>query len=429
MKQNPDGQPRKHEFLRNVFTLFSGSLASSAIPFLATIILSRYFSEEVFGTFFVFSSTVAVLSILGTLQYELAIMLPDNEHESVNLFVLSIAVTVIVSLLLLVAVALLHNPVVRLLGDEGMSFWLWFVPLSVLLTGIFQAYNYWCNRFKRYSLISWSKVSRATTMSALQIGAGFAPLFKSFGLIAGQIIGQLIGNLHIIYLSMKETRAMMKFVSWKKMLFVARKYRDVPLFNTLLQGMNSLSNQLPVFLLTRFFGTATAGQYGMSNRIIATPMGLIGQSTGQVFFQKATEVFNARGDFYGLIKKTYVSLLKVAALPYLLMLIFAPLLFSFFFGAKWGDAGIYTQVLVPWLFMMFLNSPLTFIITILNKQRQMVVYDSMLIIMRFASLYVGYKVFSSTLVCLALFSATGFLFNLVLMFYFLYISKHAYRGK
>ena len=71
------------------------------------------------------------------------------------------------------------------------------------------------------------------------------------------------------------------------MITLVKKYKDIPLFSTLISLLNTISNQLPIFLLTRFFGFASAGLYGLSHRVVAAPMGLIGQSVGEVFYQKA----------------------------------------------------------------------------------------------------------------------------------------------
>ena len=411
-------------FIRQAFTLFSGAFAAQLIPFLATIFLARIYPDAAFGTFFLFSSTLAVLSIVSTLQYELSVVLPDNHKDAINLFSLSIVIAFMVSLLTLVAVLLFRHSLVRLLGDEDLGPWLWALPPAVLLTGIFQALSYWFNRMSSYAPISWARVSRSAAMSLVQTGMGFSPA-QSLGLIPGLLAGHLISVLQFGLIMFRRYKQYLKQVSLQGMMAAGRKYRDIPLFNTLLQGMNTVSNQLPIFLLTRFFGPAAAAQYGMANRIIATPMGMVAQSVGQVFYQRGAGLRNQGGDLGAFVRKTYLSLLKFALLPYGLMAVFAPFAFRILFGSGWEEAGILTRFLIPWLFVMFLNSPVSFLITILNKQRQMLVYDTLLLLSRFLSLYLAYHFTHSLLAAVICFSATGMIFNIILMLYLLHVSRNA----
>jgi len=158
-------------------------------------------------------------------------------------------------------------------------------------------------------------------------------------------------------------------------------------------------------------------------------MGMVGQSVGQVFFQKASRLFHSKKNFYKFVKATYLRLFKIAIVPYAIMLIVAPFIFKVLFGTEWSVAGKYTQVLIPWLFVMFLNSPLSSIVTILDKQKQMLVYDLSLLSCRFLSLYFGYKFFHNVFYSLTFYSLTGLLFNIFLIFYFIKISKQVGVGK
>lgn len=414
----------KSEFFRNSLTLFSGSLASQLILLTIFPILTRLYPIEIFGIYFVYSAIVITLSTLASLKYELAIVLPDNDEEAVNLLILSLITTFIVSLTIFLIIILFFDFITNLLGEKQIGKWLYFVPLSIFFLGIFQSFNYWNNRKKDYKIISFAKISKSISSSAVQLGGG-SSTFQKTGLIYGLLFGQFSSAFFIAFKTIKNYKSLYTSISLKNIISAAKKYKDIPLFNTTMAVLNSLSNQLPIFLLTKFYGLTTASFYGLANRFISTPMGLVGQSVGQVFYQEASNRYNIRTNFYAFIKNTYIKLFKTALLPFLIMAVFAPFLFKLLFGAKWEIAGIFAQILIPWLIIMFLNSPITFIITILNKQKQMVVYDILLFILRFLSLYLGFKIYNDAYISIIFFSLTGLIFNIFLMFYLLIIAKRA----
>ena len=413
----------ENDFLKNTVTLFSGSFIAQVIPLAASPFLTRMFSEEVFGVYFIYASTLAVLAVLSTLKYELTSVLPDKESDAVNLLALSLATAVVVSLLSALFIYLFYDVLLRFLDNDKIGYWLYLIPFSVLLIGFFQTFSYWHNRRKNFKSISFAKVLKSATAAATQLGGG-AGGFETLGLIPGLIGGQFISALILGISFFKKQRGLLREITLKRMLRLGALYKNFPLFNTLMGLLNTLSNQLPVFLLTRFFGLSTAAYYGLANRIIGAPTGLIGQSVGQVFYQKAADIYNKKSGFYRFVKNIYLKLF-LAAIPLFTALIIVSFFFGFIFGAEWETAGFYALILIPWLFVMFINSPITFIIAILNRQKQMVVYDTFLLFFRAASLYAGFAFFNSAFYSLFFFSLTGLIFNGILMVYLLHIARKA----
>ena len=54
---------------------------------------------------------------------------------------------------------------------------------------------------------------------------------------------------------------------------------------------------------------------------------------------------------------------------FLIIIIFAPEIFAIFFGKSWREAGVYAQILSPWIFLNFIVSPISQIPIIVHKQR------------------------------------------------------------
>ena len=378
---------RQNEFFRNVFTLFSGAFIAQLIPFAITPILTRLYPKDVFAIFILYSSAAAIPQVISNLRYELAIMLPKRDKDAFNLLAASLLITFVVSILIFVLILIFFNPILNFLQDKRLGKWLFLIPVSVLFQGIFQALSYWNNRKKEYKSISIARVNKSIAASITQLIPGFFKTLNTYGLIGGMLVGQLIQAATYVYSVFGKYKHMLKLLSWKKMWFMLKRYKDMPLLNTFISLTNQISSQLPVLLLTRYFGVVTAGYYGLSNRIVTQPMSIIEQSFMQVFYQNAADIFNSGKDLFAFVKKTYIRLFKVAIIPYLVMLFFAPFFFRLLFTVEYKEAGIYTQILVPWLILTFMNSPITVIVTILNKQKEQLGLNMISLASKFIALY------------------------------------------
>ena len=182
-----------NDFNKNVIKLMTGATLAQAIPVAISPILTRLYTPKDFGVLALF---VAITSILGTIanaRYELAIVLPEKDEESINIVALSIIISSSFSILLLILILFFHNQIVLLLGNQEISVWLYTVPLVVFFIGIFNALNYYNTRMQKFGVIAQVKVVKSITLSVVQIVFG---LFKAGvgGLISGQIVSHIFAN-------------------------------------------------------------------------------------------------------------------------------------------------------------------------------------------------------------------------------------------
>ena len=135
------GKLLKSEFNRNVLTLMTGTTIAQAIPIAITPILTRIYTPEDFGVFALF---MAIASIFGTIvngRYELAIMLPRKNEDAINIFALGFIIAFVISLILLILVLVFNNYFVNLLGNKEIGVWLFFMPITVFLVGLWKLLN------------------------------------------------------------------------------------------------------------------------------------------------------------------------------------------------------------------------------------------------------------------------------------------------
>lgn len=411
----------KKEFVKNVLTLITGSIISQAIIYTSILLLTRLFSTELFGIYILFSSSTLILKPIATLQYELAIILPKNDKDAINLLGFSIITSIFFCVFLFFLMVVLKEEISFFFNIKELTNFIYLLPLSVLLFSLISIFNYWHNRTNLFKNISKALLVKSSVMSATQIATGFSS-FKVLGLIPGMILGYIFQLFFLVYLSLNTIKKLTQELSIKRMFFLAKKYKDIPLFNTIINLTNNLSNELPVLLITKYFGVSSSGIYGLAVKFTKAPIGIFQQSVSQVFFNNASKVYNENGDLYHLVIKTAKHLLVLSGFIFVPILIISFYL-DIIFGKEWADVGVYSRILIPWLFFAFLSNPITPLITILNKQKTVVFYDIMLLSSRFLALFVGYYYYEDIIISLLLFSIVGMLFNILIFIYLLKTSK------
>ena len=358
----------KGSFSAHVLTLMTGTTVAQAVPLALSPILTRIYNPSEFGIFALFSSLVSMAAIIATGRYEMAIMLPENDEDAVNLLVLSIFISSIVSLICLAIIWILNSQITTLLGNQTISKWLYWVPFSVLLTGVYQSFNYWSTRKKQFNRLAISRISQSSSTASTNLLMGFGG-FGVSGLIVGNVFGQGVATGILAWQVWNEDKCKTKHISREVITANAKKYSDFPIINSIHAFMDVMQTSGVVFVISAFFGSVVLGFYSFTLRVTRMPLNLIASSVAQVFYQKASEVYSNSGDLHQLIRKTVLKL-SLIALPMLLInILFAPVIFSFIFGKNWEVAGKYSQILSPWLFINFIVSPISQIPIIVNLQK------------------------------------------------------------
>lgn len=408
-------------FWKNVLYLFSGAALSQALPILIYPFITRVYPEDAIALFFVFSGIGMITQIIVSMQFHLAIVLPDNQKEADRLLTINILIIALITVILYFLLSLLQPLLSNWIENKDLIPFLKWIPLSSFFLGLSNALTYYLNRTNLFKQISWSKVIKTLSYSIMQIVFGVFGYLVT-GLIYGLLLGQALSTLYLLIILFAKTNFELKLNRSEIFLYL-KKYKDIPFFNTLISTTNTLSQQLPVFLLLRFFGTGPVSWYGVANRVVSTPVSLIGQSVAQVFFRESS-ILNQQGkSLQQFVKTTTWRMFKMAIVPFVILLVTAPWLYAFLFGEQYREAGYMTQLIIPWIFLGFITLPVGHIFVVLNKQRQMFWINLFTLTVRLASLIAGYWFFDNVYVAVGLFSLSGVIYNLYLLRFFLTISQ------
>jgi O-antigen/teichoic acid export membrane protein len=396
-------------FITNVLKLVSGSVASQVLGILLIPIITRIYNPDDFGIFQLFMSISGILVIVSTFSYQFAIMLPKTEEDAANVTSLCTVLVIITSLLTGIVVLLIPVNIDEIFNTPGISSYLPLLSLIIFLNGMFFVQNYWLSRRTRFGVIAGSRVSNTLSTKLFQIGLA-KPGVTPLGLIGGYIAGYLIADLFMLK-GVKKDIQVFKKVSIKRMKEVAIQYKDFPLFSFWSSVANTISPQVPAFLLAYFYSTSVVGHFSLANQVVNLPMGIVGSAIGQVFFQRVSEVKNGNGegDMKTIVGEVYNKLISIGLFPMILLIILGEQIFTFAFGDGWDVAGTYVKILVPWIFLVFLSSPITTLYNVFEKQKVWLTFSIALLVSRVIALAIG-GTSGTPEFALALYSFTGAVF-------------------
>lgn len=346
----------------------TGTTIAQAIPIAISPILTRIYTPEDFGVFALYMSIASILSVVATGQYESAIMLPKKNEDAINIVLLSIIISFFVSFITLVIVFIFNVQITNLLGNAKISNWLYFIPITVLLTGMYQSFNYWSNRAKEYKRLSINSVIQSSTISGANLSMGFGG-FGSSGLILGNFLGQVISTFFLGKIFLLKERIKLRTIKKLKMFALAKKYIDFLKFSTFSSLLNSLSFNLFSILLAKIFSVNILGFYSLIYRILTLPSTLIGNSISQVYFQESIRQKNIYGNNKNIFLATLKKLFIISSLIYIPMYFYIEELVTFVFGEKWKISGEIARILLPLMFIRFISSILSSTLTTYEKQK------------------------------------------------------------
>ena len=403
----PDPMGKNSTFAGDVLKLVGGTTFAQGLSVLAAPILTRLYAPDAFGTAALFASITAIIGVVACLRYELAIMLPERDEDAANLLAVSFSFVLIVTGLSAMLVLLVREPIVRLLNAPDLATYLWLVPLAVLANGGFLALNYWNSRTKRFGRLSIARASQSVVTTGVQLGLGAVGQAHAGGLIGARVLGSTVVTAVLgRQIWRDDRRSFVENVRWPQMLRWGKRHRKFPIFNTWSALLNTASWQLPTFLMAFFFSPTVVGYYALGSRMLQLPMTLIGSAIAQVFFQRASEAHNVDGNLAVVVAPLFRRLVAFGAFPMLLLTVIGQDVFSVMFGQRWSEAGVYVQILSPWMFFVFISSPLSALFSVLERQEAVLLLNTVLFTTRLVALGVG-GMLGNVRLALLLFAVTG----------------------
>lgn len=353
-------------------------------------VITRIYTPEQFGEFALFTSIVAVLTLIATGAYEFSIVLPEKDKTAIQLFKVTLLLFTIFSVLLYLILFIGYSHW-STFTSLSLSF-LFLLPLGVFASSLMNCFSYWFNRNEYFDEFAQAKVSMSIGTGLFQIGLGVIGL-TPVGLLIGFITGRLFSAGTMALKKIKELNKL--FTNWyaDNLKKAAKEYSDHPKFVLLSSLLSSFAIEIPVFLITSLFGSQELGYYGLSLRVLMAPVTFVSLSVGHVYYQKFASRKNSGDKLAPYLLHLWGVLSLIGILPFTLLFLFSEPVFVFVFGSDWAASGIVSEILAPMLFFLFLMNPTSKSLLVLEQQRIMPVFSAGSLIIRLATLFTGYLYF------------------------------------
>ena len=154
--------------------------------------------------------------------------------------------------------------------------------------------------------------------------------------------------------------------------------------------------------------------------IVAVLLAGIFSSLAQPVYRRFTRWFGGRRSAASIVT---LAMIMLVIIPFSVLGFLAPEIFKLF-PENWEMAGRYTQVLVPWLFMVSLAMPLSFIPDIYKRQKTALLIDLVKFFLRAGALAIG-VIRQDVYLSIVLFSGVSTLVILYSLIWYLGLVKRA----
>ena len=370
-------------FFRQVATLSLGRGLAAAIPLLIAPVLTRLYSAEDIGIYGLFMAVLAVLAVLGTLRYDLAVILPVDAHTATGL--VNATLLIAAAFFVLVSAGAMIWTIAGIGYPEAMCLenWIWMVPPAILLTNCFKLFESVQVRLTRYSRISTSYTINALVRGGVQIG------FASFvggpvALIAGVLTGLLAGTAILL------PSPVLQWQPFSAIRQAAIKYKKYPTITTPAGLASILSGQLLIILLPFSYSATMIGYYALAQRFVQLPSDLVGMNINTVFLRRSTAAGHDRRTLQALFRKV-ITYLVISVVPVFLILAFViEPAFGIVFGEEWHAAGRIALIFLPLAFTRLLLNSTTAVIHATDKQ-EIGLYHNLFTLVIVAACYLCFR--------------------------------------
>lgn len=355
-------------FVRNILKLLTGTVLAQLIPLLLSPVMARLYSPEQFSSYALYVSIISPLAVIAAGRYELAIMLPKSDEEASSLGWVSIVFSSLFCMLLLLGCIVYYF---FFLGNSyfqtsNLPFvWFLFIPASVYIITLYQVFFYWLNRKKEFKRAGINKVVQSGVVSVSGLS-----LFK-LRFLPGLMLGDFIGRAFAVvysYFQVRKCGFRLQFKGSRSFqMGLLKKYKSFPLINGIPAFLDSLSLNIPVYIITSYYTGFESGSVNFCRQMIGLPMLMISATIAQVLFQSLTEKIHNNQLLYPEIKKILKPLVAIALVYVLFFNLVGESFFKLIFGEKWIEAGKFAGILAISFGIKFIVSPILISFPVLHS--------------------------------------------------------------
>jgi len=372
-------------FLKAVSVLVGGTAFAQGLAIIALPFITRLYSPVEFSTFAVYASILGILTVASCLRFEIAIPIPVEDKEATALVILALISNFTISILIALLIWLFHTEIITLLKQPSLNQIIWLIPLGVFFSGIYTALQYWATRKKNFTVIARTRIIQSVSGVATQIILGIWG-GAALGLVLGQIIKISAGIGKLAKNFWKEADLFIKNITVSQLCAVFKKNDQFPKYSTLDSLANSAGAQLPIIIIATLALGSEAGYLMIAMQVMAVPIQLIGGAVAQVYLAHAPAAVQEKSITQYTIN-ILENLFKYGVSGLIFIGLVSPILAKYVFGQEWAKVGLIISWMIPWFAFQLVASPISMIMHIVGRQKQMLLLTLTGFILRIGMLY------------------------------------------
>jgi lipopolysaccharide exporter len=176
-------------FRRNALVLTAGTLTAQALPLLLYPIFTRIYEPAAFGVFATISLFSMIAALLASGAYESAVLIAPSRRVSAQIVGYALMRSSIVLAVILAAVLLAGDAVLRLGVDRAVHRWLPLVPFVAAAGVVYNCYSEWCVRHQYFGELSRLRIWQTSAIAVARLILGVTtPLINGF--VLGDAVGK-----------------------------------------------------------------------------------------------------------------------------------------------------------------------------------------------------------------------------------------------
>ncbi|MDO7874164.1 oligosaccharide flippase family protein [Hymenobacter sp. ASUV-10] len=369
---------------------FSGSAAITAAGMLLSPVISRLYRPTDYGEYAVFSILLGNLSIVSSLNYLGALLLPKRHERFVALTQLSLWLSLIVSVSFLVLLWFFEDSILTFFDIHSIGSMVFWIPFILLASVLMSCLHSLSIRENQYSVKAVSDVSANMTGKGYNIAHAlwFGP--SPIGFIIGDLLNRAVAIGTVVFrLPSRLTLQMLRPLPLRLLVKTALFYRRFPLQVLPSTYLNIFSSQLPILMLKRYCDSAQVGSFAFATSMMELPISLLGGALSPVVMRDAVQAHHDGGIEQlakfcsGYFRRIFLGL----AIPFAGVAIFGDLIFPTVFGGQWKTAGVVACLLAGYYAFRLNYYIFVAVYTVIHKQIYDLLFNIVLLVARFAAIY------------------------------------------
>ncbi len=394
--------------LKNITKISSGTLVGQIISFITVPIFTRIYGAEILGIWAFLNAIYLFVNSFSDLGLTYSIMVEKDENKREKIYQILTTIILLFSFIISIIIGIIYT----FFKENDTNLNIWFLMIYSLIA-IFtlqqvQICYTWLNRNGKYDILMKNPLINNLSFGIIGIILGIIGL-KQYGYYIGWIAGQILTLMN-----------MKKYMPKKSINVNIREYKEIfkenlnfVKYQLPTNIINVLKNQLPTFIIKPFFGNTILGYYSITLKILNIPITLLGNAVGRVFFQESTEMMNKGQGIGEFTYRSITKMMKVGAIPMILLISFGKIAVRIFLGEDWEPAGDMLRIVAFQTYFIFLTASVQGISINLKKQKYVMytyIAQSIGIIISF---FIGKFIFDSIYIALLLMVLIFIIINIV----------------